>query len=319
MGALPVPGVDERPGLRRALWTWAIAVLVGLTPAVASAEVPSALRVVTFNLLHGGPSSGLWGDDHRLDARLGLVVRELRSLDPDILGLQESSISGHRNVAERLAKELGLHWAHASATRRLSGVGWVDRLLVWAMNFEEGPAILSRWPIVDTEIIDLPRCLRFYDPRVVLRAAVETPLGRLQVFSTHLAHDACQAKRLGEIVRARAGPLPALLLGDFNAHESTDWLRALVRDAGLVDAYRAANPGGSGPTVWQRPDAHDPTVTRRVDFIFVVPGTAAPARVRSSHVILSTPGRLANGAALWPSDHYGVVADIAISGLEARR
>jgi hypothetical protein len=36
-------------------------------------------------------------------------------------------------------------------------------------------------------------------------------------------------------------------------------------------------------------------------------------------VILSTPGRLANGVALWPSDHYGVVADLAIGGLEARR
>lgn len=308
MGALPLPAVIA-------------ALLLGLAVAAgpAAGESAAALRAVTFNLLHGGPASGLSGNDDHLDDRLAIVARELRALDPDIVGLQESSITRRRHVTARLAAELDLHWAHASATRRISGIGLLDTLVVWAMNFEEGPAILSRWPIVDTEIIDLPRCLRFYDPRVVLRAAVETPLGRLQVFSTHLAHDACQAKRLGEIVRARAGPLPALLLGDFNAHESTDWLRALVRDAGLVDAYRAANPGGSGPTVWQRPDAHDPTVTRRVDFIFVVPGTAAPARVRSSHVILSTPGRLANGAALWPSDHYGVVADIAISGLEARR
>jgi endonuclease/exonuclease/phosphatase family metal-dependent hydrolase len=319
MGALPVPGVDERPGLRRALWTWAIAVLVGLTPAVASAEVPSALRVVTFNLLHGGPSSGLWGDDHRLDARLGLVVRELRSLDPDILGLQESSISGHRNVAERLAKELGLHWAHASATRRLSGVGWVDRLLVWAMNFEEGPAILSRWPIVETEVVDLPRCVKFYDPRVVLRAAVETPRGTLQVFSTHTSHDPCQVKRLGEIVRAHPGPLPPLLMGDFNAADSTEWMQALVRDADLVDAFRAANPSASGPTVWQRPDTPDRTATRRVDFIFVGRGREASAHVRGSRVVLSTPGQLADGTPLWPSDHYGVLAELSLDGRQARR
>ena len=284
-----------------------------------AADIPADVRVVTFNLLHGGPSSGLWGDDHHLDARLDLVTRELRSIDPDILGLQESSINGRRHVAARLAADLQLHWAHASATRRISGIGVLDRLLVWAMNFEEGPAILSRWPIVETEVLDLPRCVKFYDPRVVLRAAVDTQRGRLQVFSTHLAHDPCQAKRLGELVRAHSGPLPALVMGDFNASESTEWMQALVRDTELVDAYRAANPSATGPTVWQRPDTPERTVTRRVDFIFVRAGTATGARVRSSRVILSTPGRLANGMALWPSDHYGVVAELTLAGVEARR
>ena len=309
MGTVPVPRL-------------ALGLLLGLalTAGPTTADAASAvLRVVTFNLLHGGPASGLWGEDHHVDARLDLVVRELRAVDPDVVGLQESSITGRRHVAARLAAELGLHWAHASATRRVSGIGVLDRLLVWAMNFEEGPAILTRWPISETEVIDLPRCAKFYDPRVVLRAAVETPRGRLQVFSTHLAHDACQARRLAEIVRAHAGPLPALLMGDFNASESTEWMQALVREADLVDAYRAANPGAAGPTVWQRPAAPTPTVSRRVDFIFVSPGTAVGARVRSSAVILATPGRLANGAALWPSDHYGVLAELTLGSAEARR
>jgi endonuclease/exonuclease/phosphatase family metal-dependent hydrolase len=222
-------------------------------------------------------------------------------------------------VTARLGAALERHWAHASATRRVSGIGLLDGLLVWAMNFEEGPAILSRWPIVETEILDLPRCVKFYDPRVVLRAAIETPRGRMQVFSTHTSHDPCQARRLGEFVRAHTGPLPGLIMGDFNALESTEWMQALVRDAALVDAYRAANPSAPGPTVWQRPDAPERTATRRVDFIFVRPGTAAAARVRSSRVILSTPGRLANGTTLWPSDHYGVVAEIALDSVDARR
>ena len=313
MGPLPLPALV-------ALALLGLAVVGG----PAAGESPSALRVVTFNLLHGGPASGLSGDDQHLDDRLAIVARELRAVGPDIVGLQESSITGRRHVAARLAGDLGLHWAHASATRRVSRVGLLDTLLVWAMNFEEGPAILSRWPIVETEVLDLPRCARFYDPRVVLRAAVETPRGRMQVFSTHLAHDdGCKARRLGEIVRAHGGPLPALVLGDFNASDSTETIQTLVRQTGFVDAYRAANPTGGGAaggaTVWQRPDAQDPTVSRRVDFIFVMPGSAAPARVRSSRVILSTPGRRANGTALWPSDHYGVVADIAVDGLEARR
>jgi endonuclease/exonuclease/phosphatase family metal-dependent hydrolase len=309
VGAVPIPGLVAGVLLGLAL----------LASPPAAGEAPVVLRVVTFNLLHGGPSSGLWGDDNHLDARLDLVARELRSIDPDILGLQESSINGRRNVAASLAADLQFHWAHASATRRVSGIGVLDRLLVWAMNFEEGPAILSRWPIVETEVLDLPRCVKFYDPRVVLRAAVDTPRGRLQVFSTHLSHDACQAKRLSEVIRAYPGPLPALVMGDFNASESTAWMQSLVRDAELVDAYRAANPSATGPTVWQRPEAPDRTVTRRVDYIFVRPGTAATTRVRSSRVILSTPGRLANGTMLWPSDHYGVIAELTLDGAEARR
>ena len=308
MGAVPLPALVA-----------GLLIGLALVAGPAAGEAPGAVRVVTFNLLHGGPGSGLLGDDEHLDDRLALVARELRGVHPDVVGLQESSITSGRHVAARLASDLGLHWAHASATRRVSRIGVVDTLLVWAMNFEEGPAILSRWPIVETEVIDLPRCARFYDPRVVLRAALETPRGRLQAFSTHLAHDGCQARRLAEIVRAHAGPLPALVMGDFNASESTETIQTLVREAGFIDVYRVANPTDTGPTVWQRPRAPDPTVTRRVDFIFMVPGSAVRARVRSSRVILATPGRLADGTALWPSDHYGVLADIAVDGLEARR
>jgi endonuclease/exonuclease/phosphatase family metal-dependent hydrolase len=308
MGAVPLPAL-------------VVGLLLGLAlgAGLAAGETPARLRVVTFNLLHGGPASGLSGDDQHLDQRLTLVARELRELAPDVVGLQESSITRRRNVAARLAGELGLHWAHASATRRVSGIGILDWLIVWAMNFEEGPAVLSRWPIVETQIYDLPRCAKFYDPRVILRATLDTPRGRLQVYSVHTAHDACQVRRLGEIVRAHAGPLPALIMGDFNAAESTEWMQALVREGGLVDAFRAANPEALGPTVWQRPEAPDPTVSRRIDYIFVLPGNTIPARVRSSRVILSTPGRLANGVTLWPSDHYGVVADLAFEAPEARR
>ena len=150
MGSVPLPPV---------VTAVVTGLLLGLALAASppSGEVPDALRVVTFNLLHGGPASGLTGDETHLDERLRLVTRELREVAPDIVGLQESSITGDRNVAARLAADLGLHWAYASATGRVTRIGVLDRLIVWAMNFEAGPAVLSRWPIVETEIIDLPR------------------------------------------------------------------------------------------------------------------------------------------------------------------
>ena len=51
---------------------------------------------------------------------------------------------------------------------------------------------------------------------------------------------------------------------------------------------------------------------RRVDYVFVLPGTTMDAEVRSSRVVLNTPGLLADGATLWPSDHYGVLADLEL-------
>ena len=288
--------------------------LFALPGGAAGEESAAPLRVVTFNLLHGGPTSGWRGSGERLEERLAIVTRELQALAPDIVGLQEASIArGRGNVAGRLATALGLHWAHASATRRLSGLGWLNSLIVWGINFEEGPAVMSRFPITATETVELPRCRHFYDPRVLLRATVQTPRGPLDVFSTHTGHDACQARRIAEIVSARRGTLPALVMGDFNAPDTADWMVELARQHGFVDAFRAGHPGARGATVWQNPAAQASTVTRRVDYIFVVPnGTLAP-RVRDSRVILDSPSRLPDGSTLWPSDHYGVLAELDLN------
>ena len=53
------------------------AVLLGLCIALlpATGQTSSAtLRCLSFNLLHGGVSSGLWGDGQDLERRLELVT-----------------------------------------------------------------------------------------------------------------------------------------------------------------------------------------------------------------------------------------------------
>jgi endonuclease/exonuclease/phosphatase family metal-dependent hydrolase len=280
----------------------------------AGAEPARPLRVITFNLLHGGPSSGLDGDDQQLERRLEMVVDELRALAPDVLALQEASIGRQRgNVAQRLAERLRLHHVHAPATERVFRSGMLGRLVVRLLNFSEGPAILSRFPIVRSEVHDLPRCARWFDPRVLLAAEVATPTGPLQVYSTHTARDDCQPRRVAELVAARRGLRPSILMGDLNVREDSLAIAAMVGHAGFVDAYRAANPTLPGLTVWQRIDAPEPTVFRRVDYVFLVPGRACAGLVRSSRVVLDTPRRSPSGGTLWPSDHYGVLAEIDVS------
>ena len=82
--------------------------------------------------------------------------------------------------------------------------------------------------------------------------------------------------------------------------------------AGFVDALRSANPHAVGPTVLQRVDAAKPTVSRRIDFVFVLPGANGVPRGLDSRVVLDIPRRRGDGTTLWPSDHYGVLADIDI-------
>ena len=272
------------------------------------------LRVVTYNLLHGGPLSGFKDDGSHLEARLDMAIRELKALDPDIVALQEASQSRrHGNVPDRIARELGFSVVFAPATGRIFGFAPLDTLIVALMGFTEGSAILSRFPIVASEVFDLPRCRRRLEPRILLRAEISAPGGMLHVFSTHIARgDECQMERVGEIVRSRHGSQPSLLMGDFNTPETSQVLTVLRDEAGFVDAFRSANPDKPGPTVWQRIEVEQPTVSHRVDFIFVANGRESAGQVRSSRVILDRPGTLPGGEALWPSDHYGVFAEVEI-------
>lgn len=286
-----------------------------VSPSARAMESPRPLRVVTFNLFHGGASSGLVGDGEALEARLAMVTAELRALAPDVIAVQEASVGwGRGNVAARLAGALGMAHVHATATTRVFPVPLMNQLIVRAMNFAEGPAVLSRFPITGSEVYDLPRCVKTLDPRVLLRADVRTPWGDLAVFSTHIARDDCQVARVAEIVRDHAATRPALLMGDFNAGDTMSAIRALNGDGGFVDAFRAANPDSPGLTVWQRPGAPEPTVGRRVDYIFVA-GTGIDVAC-TSRVILDRPHRDSDGRMLWPSDHYGVLAELRLFGIK---
>jgi endonuclease/exonuclease/phosphatase family metal-dependent hydrolase len=284
-----------------------------VAPAAATTADDRPLRVVTFNLLHGGPWSGITGDDDDLERRLGLIVAQLRALEPDVVALQESPVSRWRgDVAARLAGALGFVHVHARATERVFPWRLLGRLVMGALGFVEGPAILSRFPIVSSQVHELPRCVHRLDPRVALRADVATPAGLLTVYSAHTSRDDCQTRRVAELVRAQQGPQPALLLGDLNTGESAPALRELL-DGGFVDLFREANPDARGATARQDVRAPASTVQRRIDYVLLLPGREVEASVVSSRVVLNTPGRRDDGQPLWPSDHYGVFAEIRLS------
>jgi endonuclease/exonuclease/phosphatase family metal-dependent hydrolase len=304
------PGRGHRP-VRAILTAMLLAALVPTGDAAGAAT----LRFVTFNAYHGGPTSGWTGDGRFIDERLAIAADQLRALAPDVIALQEASAGrGRGNIAARLARALGFHHVYAPASLRAVPIPLVNLLAAWILDFEEGPAILSRFPIVRSEIYDLPRCRTYLDPRVLLRAEIDAPRGRLQVFSAHTSGLECQVQRAAEIARSWRGPMPSILMGDFNGLESAGWIAALTNGGGFVDAFRAARPREAGATTWQRIDGLESTARRRVDYIFLLPGTETAGEILDSRVVLDRPGQRPDGTPLWASDHYGVLADVAIGG-----
>src|SRR6478672_2714458 len=161
----------------------------------------STLKVVTLNL---------WGEQPPLERRMHLAAEGLRALAPDVVGLQEvrQVPPAVPNQAETLATALGMQHYFEAATPWGGG--------------EEGLAILSRHPIVGRRVHVLPHAVPT-ERRLALGVTVETPVGAVDVWTTHLNYRLAdggkredQIVALDEHIGAAASELPKILCGDFN-------------------------------------------------------------------------------------------------------
>jgi len=265
------------------------------------------VRVLTWNLWW---RFGDWAE------RRKAIRTVLAQTEPDVCGLQEVWADPAENLAGWLADELGMHWAWGP-TRHPER--WQRRVDDPAAQF--GTAILSRWPIADPRVEELPGD----EGRVVLGAMIEAPHGRVPFFSAHLSAMAgrsairrTQVERLCRLVAERPAPdHPPVLVGDFNAPPESDEVRLVGGDLtapvvpGLVllDAWLFAGPGDPGYT-WDRRNPHvaeGPDPSARIDYIRVgVRYDLTAGRVRSVRLAGDGP---VDG--VWPSDHAAVVAELS--------
>jgi endonuclease/exonuclease/phosphatase family metal-dependent hydrolase len=224
-----------------------------------------------------------------------------------VLCLQEASVAGDRgDVAARIAAALGYEYVRASSGWRW--VGWMARAF---LGFEEGPAVLSRFPIVDAEVHPLGSCGLSYG-RVLLCARLATPWGPLDACSTHTSASDCHLHSIASLLEEKPRDGALVVTGDMNGQSETEGARHLRSTIGLVDTFRAANPGADGFTVWQPPRDPNRRAHRRVDFILAAAAPGATLRVERSAVVLDRPGVGGDGAPLWPSDHYGVLSVVQL-------
>jgi endonuclease/exonuclease/phosphatase family metal-dependent hydrolase len=275
------------------------------------------MRIVTFNL---------WGDRAPLDARLDSAAEGLAALAPDIVLLQEVRRGeGLECTGCSLAKRLGAAW------RCEFGLATTGPAGTWGPGSpagEEGVAVLSPHPISDARVAELPEA-RPVDRRVLLSARVNVGGVEVAVHTTHLhwrLGDGMARERqvvaADELARAFATGVVHVVGGDFNSAPENDEIRFMTGACTLADrrtawqdawarglrgtaeqgwTWAVRNPN----TEWIRHLALD----RRIDYLFVSPEErSGRGRVLDARVVLDAPG--ANG--VWPSDHFGVLADVQI-------
>ena len=255
------------------------------------------VRIMSLNVLHGFPHF------EHLSERLDLIAGEIERQDADIVCLQEVPWRpGLGSAAAYLGRRTGLNHLYLRANGNR-----------YTILFQEGEAILSRYPLRQVRFTELEPRAGFFEHRVVLGATAVTPWGEIRIFSTHLTNGApainrAQAASLRSFVET-AGDGPAIVAGDFNATEDTPQVQDLA--GGWVDTYRAVHPQEAGLTCCVDDLTHGPDepLEKRIDYIFFVPGTGRGGRAVDSRRVLDRPFRVGDGW-LWASDHVGVLTAI---------
>jgi endonuclease/exonuclease/phosphatase family metal-dependent hydrolase len=262
------------------------------------------MRVMTWNL---------WWRFGPFEQRQQAIVDVIRSVDPDILCLQEVWSDANDDQSEQLAEVLGMH-----STR-------TDPVFYDGQSF--GNAILTRWPVDRIASQALPSASGEPGHRCIVAGVVDTPSGRWPIASTHFDHrfDASatrqqQATRLLELGLIWRGvpdnSLPLIVGADVNTVADTDEIRMLtgrrVGVAGIVFSDVCEHVGAGNGYTWRAANPYSAESTgpnRRLDYLIVSWPRPKPVGnpIRAWNV--GTEPVDIDGEAIWPSDHAAIVAD----------
>ncbi len=284
------------------------------------------IRVMSFNLWHGGDAGG---------QPLEQTAAVIKAAGADIVGLQET----HGNAPKKDAPRPD----HAAKLAQMLGWHYLDQ--------GGRTGVISRHKITD------------HTPRK-WGVKIQLPDGRfVHLFNAHFAHspyqpyqllnipygngkfittapqavaeaDSARGKQVSAMlaeVKEHAGDSAAVFVtGDFNEPSHQDWTDAVAKagkcplpvewpttkavvDAGFIDAYRAtyANPLTHPGLTWtpttaitDPKDRHD-----RIDFVFA---RGKDIRIKSAAVVGEAKTYARIVVTPYPSDHRAVVAEIEL-------
>ena len=278
----------------------ALAVLAGCT---SHPEVqPANLRLATFNIRFDTAADGANAWPHRREP----VAALMRFYAPDLFGMQEVTAGQLAQLKEDLP---AYRFVGVGRDDGLSG-GEFSPLAFRPDRFGlagQGTFWLSPTPDVPSRGWDAAL------PRIATWAhLVDRDSGvRILAVNTHWDHAGLQARlESGRLIRdwiaGHRGPCEAVvLLGDLNAAPDEASYQALIAPGGdqLLDTMSITETPAFGPTGTFNAFDISRQPTGPIDHIFVSEGTRV---VRYGVITQQDTARL-------PSDHYPVIADIAVS------
>jgi endonuclease/exonuclease/phosphatase family metal-dependent hydrolase len=238
----------------------------------------SSLRCLTYNIRLGAGIENRFTRVQHLQSSPGNLHRiaaAIRSLDPDIVALQEVE---DPSQAAFMAKELGLNHVYASHGRS---------------NLEWGLAVLTRFRVLDAE--SAPIYTGRLDPRVAMTVRIESPFGTITCMDLHYypaLYDLQVRNTIAILDRLKS---PLILMGDLNFADLDGALEPLRER--LVDAAEAVKTAGARE-VLDRGTVRG-LFTYRLDYVLIDPRAFRVKKVG----LLPDAYRDA-------SDHIGFFADV---------
>ncbi|TXT62426.1 MAG: conserved membrane protein of unknown function [Promethearchaeota archaeon] len=193
---------------------------------------PDTLKIMTYNIQQGVDGDGEKAYDKQLEI--------IKSIDPDILGLQESDTArisgGNSDVVRYFASKLPGYYYSFYGPRTVTGT--------------YGAAILSKYPIKNAQtFFTYSNIDEIGTTQVVISAGID-----FNVFVNHPAgNDDAKLAHMTELMTRVNASTNVISMGDFNTRENSTFYNMSV--ATLRDTWRFDNP--------------DTPMPDRIDYIFV--------------------------------------------------
>ena len=259
-----------------------------------------SLKILSYNIQGMKPGT-------EPDIRLQEIIKKLKVLNPDIIGLQEinqtlsnSATNQAKIIADSLSQYFGITYNYFYSFTHLS----------WDNQYREYIGIITKHPVISLGYKSLPQGTF---PRKVVWNYINTPLGNVNFFSTHLSFstELARNQQVDAIIpyiteqESNYEGVASILVGDFNATPNSSPILKLTvngTDSFYYDSYKKIHPDGDpGYTVPSNsPDS-------RIDYVFLK--NNSQLEIDNSYVTMDetyAPG-------IYCSDHLGVMTILKAS------
>lgn len=200
-------------------------------PPIDLGDAP--LTILTANLWHD------WPRFRNLPERLESLAQLIETQGAQVVLLQEALRTPDFSASAWLAERLDMAQVYVRANGHQRAIG-----------FEEGPAVLTRFPFCEVRALQFQSSAGPFVRRMALGARVELGCCHVWAVSTHLGFlrrdNRRQIARLQAWVSEMAGEDVAVIGGDFNAGEKSVGIRSARSQ--WKDTYRQVHPNGDTNT-----------------------------------------------------------------------